>query len=85
MDEAVRRMKNCPGEDRGVGWLRRSRRLPADSHPDARELRVLLGAARERRDAPSPVPRLDPGPQQQGPVLRAATDHGRRDVRADQP
>jgi YidC/Oxa1 family membrane protein insertase len=58
--------------------------LPADPDPDAGVLRVLLGAARERRDAPGAVHRLDPGPLVEGSVLRAAGDHGRRDVRAVQ-
>ena len=45
---------------------------------------MLLGAARERRDAPSAVHELDPRPFRLGPVLRAVADNGRRDVRADQ-
>jgi len=60
------------------------RRLPADPGADPRVPRVLLGAARERRDAPGAVDAVDPGPLVERPVLRAADPDGRGDVRAVQ-
>ena len=47
-------------------------RLPAHAHPDAGVHRVLLGAARERRDAPGAVLRLDQGSVRARSVLHPA-------------
>ena len=69
-DEPVQDREDQPG-----------RRLPADPGADPVLPRVLLGAARERRDAPGAVHGLDPGPVLARPVLRAAGADGRRDVR----
>ncbi len=60
------------------------RRLRADDHPDPGVLRVLLGAARERRDAPGAVHRLAHRPVVEGSVLHPAGHHGGRDVHAVQ-
>ncbi len=57
------------------------RRLPADPDADPGVPRVLLGAARERRDAPGAVDAVDPGPVVAGSVLRAADPDGRGHVR----
>ena len=51
---------------------------------DPRVPRVLLGAARERRDASGAVDAVDPGPLVERPVLRAADPDGRGDVWAVQ-
>jgi YidC/Oxa1 family membrane protein insertase len=60
------------------------RGMPADRRADPGLPRVLLGAARKRRDAAGAFHGLDPGPLVKGPVLRAAGPDGRRDVRSVQ-
>ena len=56
------------------------RRLPADHHPDPGVPRLLLGAARERGDAPGAFHGLDQRPVLARSVLHPAGHHGRGDV-----
>ena len=52
------------------------RRLPADCHPDPGVHRLLLGAARERGDAPGAVRVLDPRSVLARPAVHPAGHHG---------
>jgi len=60
------------------------RRLPADRDPDPGVSGVLLGAARERRDAPGAVRVLDPRSVLARPAVHPPGDHGGGHVRAVQ-
>jgi YidC/Oxa1 family membrane protein insertase len=58
--------------------------VPADHHPDSGVSRLLLGAARKRRDASGALRGLDSRPLRARSGVHPARDHGRGDVGAIQ-